>query len=75
MQGAELKVLESINWNKVTFDVLCIETNPSRRPAHFREDVVEYMLARGYVDYSGQKGRNTCKLRVVYTAQSILIAY
>ena len=28
VEGGELEVLKSIHWNHVTFDVLCIETDP-----------------------------------------------
>jgi hypothetical protein len=60
-QGAELEVLNSINWSLVKFDVLCIETDPPNRPAGYAEKVAAFMKSKGYLDHAGQVGRNMCK--------------
>ena len=60
-QGGELEVLKSINWSLVKFDVLCIETFPLERPPNYAEDVTEFLAEKGYINHSGQQGRNICK--------------
>jgi hypothetical protein len=62
-QGAELEVLKSINWSLVKFDVLCIETDPPNRPEEFASKLTEFLGEKGYINYSGQVGRNICKCR------------
>ena len=61
-QGAELEVLNSINWSLVKFDVLCIETDPPNRPEGYASKVTAFLKERGYEDHAGQVGRNICKL-------------
>ena len=41
VEGAELTVLNSIDFNKVVFDVLCIETDSTNRPAGFARSMKE----------------------------------
>lgn len=60
-QGAELDVLKSVDWDKVTFDVIAIETCancPILRPPNYRRDIIEYMASRGYM-FEFDMGRNT----------------
>ena len=59
VEGGELQVLRSVNWNETRFDVLCIETDPPNRPQGFRDSIAAFLGQRGYVDYSGQQGRNS----------------
>jgi Methyltransferase FkbM domain len=58
VEGGELSVLKSINFSKVTFDVLCIETEASYRPEGYETSVANYLADRGYRLYA-TKGRNT----------------
>lgn len=58
VEGGELEILKSINWHHTTFDVLCIETEPSNRPQNYSAHVTSYLAERGYVNYTGQVGRN-----------------
>ena len=53
-------MLKSINWSKIKFDVLCIETEKNNRPPGFEQQVIEYMQSKGYME-AAQQGRNTCK--------------
>lgn len=62
VEGAELEVLESFNFDRVTVDVFSVETEPKYRPPGYAERVVEFMKQRGYEVYA-QVGRNHCKLR------------
>eukprot|EP01038_Epipyxis_sp_PR26KG_P005995 gene5995-8254_t len=59
VEGGEYQILQSINWASIRFDVLCIETEPSNRPPGYSERVTKYLEDKGYVNYSGQIGRNT----------------
>jgi hypothetical protein len=61
VEGAELEVLESFNFDKVTVDVLSIETEAKFRPEGYGGKVVEFMKGKGYEVYA-QIGRNHCKL-------------
>ena len=60
-QGAEMQVLNSINWSLVKFDVLCIETDPPNRPKGFAEEMTAFLKEKGYENHYGQIGRNICK--------------
>ena len=62
VEGGELQVLSSINWNNTRFDVLCIETEESNRPVGFQAQIIDYLNQRGYKNVTGQVGRNTCKI-------------
>ena len=64
-QGGELAVLKSIDWAQTAFDVLCIETDPPFRPPNYAQDVSDFMEEKGYINHSGQMGRNICKLCLV----------
>lgn len=59
MEGAELSVLASIDFETVRFDVLSIvETEPAFRPKGYMELVVNFMLRHGYLFYANV-GRNS----------------
>ena len=59
VEGGELQVLQSVNWNDTRFDVLCVETDPPNRPVGYRDRIAAFLSQRGYIDYSGQQGRNS----------------
>lgn len=61
LQGGELEILKSINWNHTVFDVLCIETEVANRPPNYAQTVTSYLADRGYVNATGQIGRNICE--------------
>jgi hypothetical protein len=61
VEGGELNVLKSIDWGSITFDVLCVETTPTERPPGYAQAVRDYLAPLGYVDATGQVGRNICK--------------
>ena len=48
VEGAELNVLSSINWNSVTFGVICVEVEEKYRSKKFVMDVVIYLEEHGY---------------------------
>jgi len=58
VEGAELEVLKSINWQMVKFDVICVETDPPVRPPGYAAQVTAYLRERGYNNYTQQVGRN-----------------
>jgi len=58
VEGGEFEILKSIDWNMITFDVLCIETEPSNRPPGYDIQVTQYLEEKGYKNYTGQIGRN-----------------
>ena len=66
MQGGEYQVLKSINWNHTSFDVMCIETEATNRPAGYANLIIDYLAERGYRNVTGQVGRNTCELNLLY---------
>jgi hypothetical protein len=70
VEGGELEILKSINWNHTTFDVLCVETEPAFRPPHYDVDMTSYLAARGYQNYTGQVGRNIWYTRQGFIPQS-----
>lgn len=59
VEGNELNVLKAIDWSTISFDVICVETDPSLRPNGYRDAVTKYLHEKGYEDFSGQQGRNT----------------
>ena len=48
VEGGELSVLSTIDWNKTVFDVLCIETDPENRRKGYSEEIQRFMLGKGY---------------------------
>lgn len=65
LQGGEYEVLKSIHWNKITFDVLCIETERGNRPPGYEALMIGFMKEKGYIAHTEQKGRNMCELSVI----------
>lgn len=60
-EGAELEVLRSIDFLRVHFDVISVETDPSVRPPGYPAAVTQFLLDNGYRNVAGQQGRNMCK--------------
>jgi len=64
VEGAELAVLESIDFERVRFDVICIETMAGKvtqtamRPIGYVDKVKEFMISKGYA-FDFQKSRNS----------------
>ena len=63
VEGAELQVMDTIDWNRVTFDVVCIEVDPPYRPDGYSDKVIRFMASKGYINYSGLIGRNLWFIR------------
>jgi hypothetical protein len=61
LQGGELSVLKTIDWNAVNIDVLCVETNPPERPVNYAQQVIDFLAPLGYANATEQIGRNICK--------------
>jgi hypothetical protein len=61
VEGGELSILKSIDFNAVKFDVICIETTPNERPPGYAQQVIDFLAPVGYVNATGQVGRNICK--------------
>lgn len=59
VEGGELNVLKSINFHKIRFDVLSIETDPLNRSPDYAKTISEYLYQYGYKNATGQMGRNT----------------
>jgi hypothetical protein len=51
---------------------LCIETSPIDRPLGYATNITSFLEKRGYINYSGQKGRNTCKFIKLIINQTII---
>jgi hypothetical protein len=66
VEGAELNVLQSIDWSITMFDVLGVEVDPMNRPPGYASLVKEYVEARGYVQ-TALIGRNAWFLRDGFT--------
>ena len=58
VEGGELEVLKSINFNHVKFDVLCIETEETNRPPGYADKVTAFLAGKGYINATAQQGRN-----------------
>jgi hypothetical protein len=69
VEGAELAILESIDFRHVTFDVITVETERQFRPTENYEKVVSLMLLNGYRK-SWDQGRNTWFVNLNYTVSS-----
>lgn len=63
VEGGELEVLKSINWNQVRFDVLCIEVEEANRPKGFGNLVTNFMVSKEYHNVTNQIGRNIWFIR------------
>lgn len=67
VEGGEMEVLKSINWNHVKFDVLSIETDEGNRPPNYEQDIVDFLHVRGYLKDGPRQGRNTWFIRKDFT--------
>lgn len=56
-----MEVLKSIDFNRIRFDVISVETDPVARPRGYTAIVSKFLADVGYKDVSGQQARNTCK--------------
>ena len=54
VEGAELEVLKSVDFGKVTFDVMCVEA--ARFAPARNQQVTDFLLARGYEKYRHTEG-------------------
>lgn len=72
VEGGELSVLRSIDFTKVTFDVMTIEVEYGFRSETFVEDISTLLAAHGYrrVDISPLAGRNAWFVHKDYTPSS-----
>jgi len=59
VEGGELEVLKSINFDQVRFDVMCIETEANNRPPGYAEEMTAFLKSKGYNNATSQVGRNT----------------
>ena len=61
VEGGEMNVLHSIDWTKILFDVIAVETEPENthfRPNNYTMDVTNYLLQQGYI-FERNIGRNS----------------
>jgi FkbM family methyltransferase len=59
VEGGELDVLETIDWEITRFDVMVVETEPKYRSHGYFSRVKEFLEQRGYVVYIAELGRNS----------------
>lgn len=64
VEGAELAILNSVDWEYTVFDVLSVETEQSRRRPGYVEDVARFLLSKGYEQVQNIPGRNSWFTRV-----------
>lgn len=69
LEGAELSVLNSVDWNSIQFDVICVETERALRRAGYQEDVTAYLQQRGY-SLSWEYERNSWYTHKAFNASS-----
>ena len=62
VEGGELSVLRSVDWNAVKFDVLCVETEPCYRPPGYTDALTTFLAEKGYGLYAS-RGRNSWFIR------------
>lgn len=58
VEGGEMSVLHSINFDRVTFDVICVEVDPRYRPEGYASEVSNFLQRHGYVK-EFDRGRNS----------------
>jgi len=60
LEGGELAALQSLDFGRVHFDVLCIETNRFKNGSDpYIEQVVSFVTGKGYKLFHRTKGRNS----------------
>ena len=63
-EGSEFNILQTINWDNVTFDVIVVETAESVRYANYSAHVAAYLRERNYEQIHPISGRNSWFKRV-----------
>ena len=58
VESAEMEVLQTIDWNLISFDILVIETEESYRSHHFKSKLINFMKSKDY-SHVMDKGRNS----------------
>jgi hypothetical protein len=58
VEGGELSVLDTINFDRVMFDVICVEVDPRFRPEGYASEVSIFLQRHGYVK-EFDRGRNS----------------
>ena len=48
VEGAELNVLYTIDWDKIKFDVLCVEVDKTNHPGRIGLELNSYLARHGY---------------------------
>lgn len=59
VEGAELSILHTINWNSIRFDVISVETEMSNRPKGYEEAVTAFLAKVDYTKVANIPGRNS----------------
>lgn len=57
VEGVELMVLQSLDWTRFRFDVVCVEIEVAFRPKGYYAEVMQWMESVGYASYK-LAGRN-----------------
>ena len=58
VEGGELAVLNTIHWDTIQFDVIIVETERKFRPEHYAENVIQFLVSKGY-QFLFEKFRNS----------------
>jgi hypothetical protein len=69
VEGAELSVLQTVDWDKTTFNVICIETDKQFRPAGYESSIIAFLKPLGY-RYDRTQGRNSWFLHEKFSPSS-----
>jgi len=62
LEGGELEALKSLDFERIQFDVICVETNPFQTGTEmdpYIDQVVNFMTRKGYKVYMRTSGRNS----------------
>jgi len=63
VEGAELSILKTVPWGKISFNVLVVETDVGFRPVGYAEQVAAFLDPLGYERVAGVPGRNSWFVR------------
>lgn len=69
LEGGELSVLKSVDWNTTTFDVICVETDTKLRPEGYQENITHLLRQHGY-SLAWEHKRNTWYLNKNFVPSS-----
>jgi hypothetical protein len=61
VEGGELNILQGVDFDRIIFDVLIVETepnNPKYRPPGYAQKVIDFLLPKGYI-HDRHNGRNS----------------